>query len=268
MTTTRISTSLGRIHVELSGNGPAMLCWPSLLMTGSLWNAQAAHFGRNYSMVLIDPPGHGQSEALTRGFTMEECALCVTELLDALGHQDCVLLGNSWGGMMGGVFAALYPRRTRAAVLMNCSASAASANQRAEYKQIVALLHTLDAMPDALMTGSIKAFAGKTSERTKPDVVAAISSSVRSADPRSVAWAIESVVPERRDQHALLAQIIRPVLVVAGEEDRTFRVAETRSMAEAIPGSEFRVLPQVGHLAALEAPDLVNTLIDEFLARI
>lgn len=243
-----------------------MLCWPSLLMTGSLWSAQAAHFGHNFSMVLIDPPGHGESEALTRGFSMEECALCVTELLDALGHRDCVLLGNSWGGMLGGVFAALYPQRTRAAVLMNCSASAASPSQQAEYKQIVARLHTLDVMPDALLTGSVKAFAGKTSERTKPEVVAAISSSVRRAHARSVAWAIDSVVPERRDQHALLARIDRPVLVVAGEEDRTFRVAETRSMADAIPGSLFRVLPQVGHLAALEAPELVNTLIEEFLA--
>lgn len=235
-------------------------------MTSSLWSAQAAYFERNYSMLLIDPPGHGDSEALTRGFSMEECALCVTELLDALGHEDCVLLGNSWGGMLGGVLAALYPQRTRAAVLMNCTASAASARQKAEYKQIVAHLHNVDVIPEAMVTGSIKAFAGKTSERDKPHVVAAISGTTRRANPRSVAWAIDSVVPERRDQHALLARISRPVLVIAGEEDRTFPVAETRAMADAIPGSVFRVLAQVGHLAALEAPELVNALIEEFLA--
>jgi pimeloyl-ACP methyl ester carboxylesterase len=36
-------------------------------------------------------------------------------------------------------------------------------------------------------------------------------------------------------------------------------------MAEAIPGSLFRVLPSVGHLAALEAPQAVNAAMDEFL---
>jgi 3-oxoadipate enol-lactonase len=55
---------------------------------------------------------------------------------------------------------------------------------------------------------------------------------------------------------------------VAGEEDRTFPVAETRAMAEAIPGSVFSVLPEVGHLAALEAPDTVNAVMDKFLRSI
>jgi 3-oxoadipate enol-lactonase len=65
-----------------------------------------------------------------------------------------------------------------------------------------------------------------------------------------------------------LGAIRKPVLVVAGEEDRTFPVAETRAMAEAIPGSQFRVLPEVGHLAALEAPQQVNAAIDKFLGEV
>jgi 3-oxoadipate enol-lactonase len=55
---------------------------------------------------------------------------------------------------------------------------------------------------------------------------------------------------------------------VAGEEDRTFPVAETHAMAEAIPGSQFIVLPNVGHLAALEAPEKVNAAIDKFLGEV
>jgi 3-oxoadipate enol-lactonase len=36
-------------------------------------------------------------------------------------------------------------------------------------------------------------------------------------------------------------------------------------MAEAIPNSSFRVLDGVAHLAGLEDPALVSTLVDEFL---
>ena len=57
------------------------------------------------------------------------------------------------------------------------------------------------------------------------------------------------------------------MLVVAGAEDATFPVAETRAMADAIPGSSFVVLDGVAHLAALENPALVNRIVADFLAR-
>jgi 3-oxoadipate enol-lactonase len=43
-------------------------------------------------------------------------------------------------------------------------------------------------------------------------------------------------------------------------------VLETRAMADAIPGSRFVVLDGVAHLAALEDPALVSSLIEEFVA--
>jgi 3-oxoadipate enol-lactonase len=265
MQTLQVPTALGRIHLHLTGQGPTMLCWPSLLMTGMLWKAQAAAFGSAYRMVLVDPPGHGGSEALSRCFTLEECALCVTQILDALAVDECVLLGNSWGGMLGGVFAALYPSRTSAAVLMNCTASAASVRQKVEYTGLVALMRRLPKIPDAMKANAVKAFAGRTTEQNKPTVIAEIRAALDAVDARSASWAVESVVPRRSDHHDLLRSIRRPVLVIAGEEDRTFSVAETRAMADAIPGCQLEVLPKVGHLAALEAPDQVNASIRRFL---
>lgn len=261
----QIPTSLGRIQVRLSGRGPAMVCWPSLLMDGRLWQAQAAHFGGRYRMVLIDSPGHGGSEALRGHFTMDDCATVLREILDALALPDCVLLGNSWGGMMGGVFAAMYPERLRAAVLMNCTAAAVGWKQKLEFLLLAGLVRRSRRVPAWLVQRAVIAFTGETSEREKPAVVAEIHAAVARLDPASVHWAIRSVVPYRVDQHARLAGVRKPVLVVAGAEDRTFPVAETRRMAEAIPGARFEVLPRIGHLAALEAPEVVNPLIEGFL---
>jgi 3-oxoadipate enol-lactonase len=84
-------------------------------------------------------------------------------------------------------------------------------------------------------------------------------------DTDSVRWAVRSVVSARPDQHALLAGVTAPVLVVAGVEDATFPVAETRAMADSIPGASFAVLDGVAHLAALEEPARVNELLDAFL---
>jgi 3-oxoadipate enol-lactonase len=264
----RVGTLLGEINIHVVGNGPAMVCWPSLLMTGLMWRGQVDHFASSHKMVLIDSPGHGESDPLNRYFTLEECALCLSQILDQLEIEDCVLLGNSWGGMMGGVFVALYPSRTRAAVLMNCTASVAGWRQKMEFLLMTSILRRWRTVPKPVVNRAVKAFAGATTERTKPEVVEYIRSTVAAARADSVCWAIDSVVPRRAEHRALLGAIRKPVLVVAGEEDRTFPVAETRAMAEAIPGGLFRVLPAVGHLAALESPQVVNATIDEFLREV
>ncbi len=74
-------------------------------------------------------------------------------------------------------------------------------------------------------------------------------------------------MPRRPDQRSLLLTVRTPVLVVAGAEDATFPLTETKAMADSIPGAEFVVLDGVAHLAALENPALTNTLIEDFLER-
>ena len=73
------------------------------------------------------------------------------------------------------------------------------------------------------------------------------------------------MVPARPDQHALLGTITAPVLVVAGAEDATFPVAETRAMAESMRNASVTVLDGIAHLAALEDPARVNGVLDAFL---
>jgi 3-oxoadipate enol-lactonase len=79
-----IDTTLGQIAVRTAGDGDAILFWTSLMMTGDMWSAQAEHFSARHRVVLVDPPGHGQSQALTRPFAFDECARCAVDVLDGL----------------------------------------------------------------------------------------------------------------------------------------------------------------------------------------
>jgi len=262
-----IDTVLGRLHVRVGGAGAALMFWPSLIMDGAMWLAQARHFAPRYRVILVDSPGHGDSEALRRLFTFGECVQCIIQILDALGVERTHYVGNSWGGMIGGTFAAREPRRIGAAVLMNCTASACTLRQKIEYLSLTRVLWILDRVPGFLTGKVVAAFIGPSTRRERPQVEQAIRATVARAQARSVFWAIRSVVPYRPDQHALIAAIRTPVLVVAGEEDQTFPVAETRAMADSIPGAGFEVMPCTAHLAGLERPQEVNELIERFLQR-
>ncbi|WP_332103839.1 alpha/beta fold hydrolase [Mycobacterium florentinum] len=261
-----VDTVLGKIHVRVSpGTGSAVLMWPSLLMTGDLWAGQAAHLGAEHRVVLIDPPGHGGSEPLKAMFSFTECARCVVDLMDGLGIDQAHFVGNSWGGMIGGTFAAQHPDRIRHAVLMNCTASKAGFPQKVKYGAMLRMARILGGVRPPLTREVIRGFLGPTTLRNRPDVVENLRARLHGLDISSTSWAVRSVVPARPDQHALLRRVATPVLVVAGVEDATFPVAETRAMAESIPDSCFTVLDGVGHLAALEEPVRVNRLLDQFL---
>jgi 3-oxoadipate enol-lactonase len=244
-----------------------MMFWPSLLMTGGMWTAQADHFGNDHRVILVDPPGHGGSEKLAQSFTFDECVRCIVDILDGLGIERTHFIGNSWGGMIGGTFAATYPDRIGSAVLMNCTGSAAGARQKFEYGFLLRVAKLLGGIRPPLTRSVLKAFLGPTTFKTRPAVVSYVRETVQALDVGSCAWAVKSIVPMRPDQRELLARVRTPVLVVAGAEDATFPLKETTAMAEAIPGADMAVLDGVAHLAGLENPPLVSKVIEEFVFR-
>lgn len=262
-----VGTALGRLRVRSRGRGEPIVFWPSLLMTGDMWAAQADYFGATRRVILIDPPGHGGSERLCAPFTFEQCAQSVVDVLDALDVPMAHFVGNSWGGMIGGTFAARHPDRIGHAVLMNCTASAAGRRQRFEYGLLLKMATLMRGIRAPLTRSVLKAFLGPTTFQTRPDVVEFVRRTVESVDIGSAAWAVRSVVPNRPDQRTLLSHIVTPVLVVAGTEDATFPVADTAQMAHAIPGARMVTLDGVAHLAGLENPHLVNQVAEDFLSQ-
>lgn len=262
-----VESALGKLHVHVGGtpDGPPVLFWPSLLMDGSMWFGVAGALASRYRIVLIDPPGHGGSGRLSGTFDFARCAQCLVDVADALGHARVHLVGNSWGAMIGGTFAARHPERIGAAVLMNGTASSCGWRQRLEYRSLILLARCLGGIRGPLRQRATDAFLGPTTLRERPDVVTAVQAALSRVDIHSMRWVVESVVPSRPDQRVLFGTIRSPVLVVAGAEDATFPLAETRAMADAIPGASFTVMVDAAHLAGLECPDAAAALIDAFL---
>jgi 3-oxoadipate enol-lactonase len=260
-----VDTVLGKLRVQVGGTGAPIVFWPSLLMTGDMWHGVADDLIARRQVILVDPPGHGGSQPLTGVFTFGDCARCVVDILDGLGIEKAHFVGNSWGGMIGATFAATYPDRIGRAVLMNCTAGTASLRQKAQFAILLRLAKWQGEIGPLLIRPVLKAFLGPTTFRERPGVVAHVRSAVGDVNIASASWAVKSVVPRRPDQRALLAGITTPVLVVGGAEDVTFPPREAIEMAHAIPGSSVRVLDRVAHLAGLEDPALVSSLVDQFL---
>lgn len=71
----------------------------------------------------------------------------------------------------------------------------------------------------------------------------------------------------RSSSRPTLPHITCPTLVLAGAEDHVCPVSLHQEMAETIPGARLLVIPGVGHLSALEAPEAVAEALWALIAR-
>jgi pimeloyl-ACP methyl ester carboxylesterase len=69
----------------------------------------------------------------------------------------------------------------------------------------------------------------------------------------------------RPDRIAELPKIISPALIIAGADDVLIPVTEAERMARGLPSAQIEILPGIGHLAPLEAPEATNRAIFRFL---
>lgn len=71
----------------------------------------------------------------------------------------------------------------------------------------------------------------------------------------------------RRDGYADLERITCPSLVVACRQDRLRTFAETERMAQCLPSSTFSILEDCGHMAPLEKPRELSSLLASWVER-
>jgi pimeloyl-ACP methyl ester carboxylesterase len=65
-----------------------------------------------------------------------------------------------------------------------------------------------------------------------------------------------------------LSRVKRPTLVVVGEEDRTTTLRAARVLHQGIAGSDLTVIPAVGHMSFIEAPEAYLDAVRPFLHRV
>lgn len=66
----------------------------------------------------------------------------------------------------------------------------------------------------------------------------------------------------------MLAGVRVPTAIVAGERDGLMPLEEAELMVRARPDAELTVIPGVGHLSALEAPEAFDAAVRRLLARV
>lgn len=126
MSTVQVRTRVGTVPVRVVGDGPPVLAVHGLLLDGRLWDGVAAHLDGRVRLVLPDLPlgAHRRPVPDRARLTPDVLAQALVDLLDELGLDRAVLLGNDTGGALVQLAAASRPDRVGGLVLAGCDAFA------------------------------------------------------------------------------------------------------------------------------------------------
>ena len=265
MAVKRIEIGGAQLSVLDEGAGEPLAFVHGFPLDHTMWRAQIEAFAPRYRVLAPDLRGFGFSEARGETVTMEDFAYDLLWLLDALDERrPIVLVGLSMGGYIALRFVEKFAARLRALVLCDTRAAADSPEAAANRRKMAdaALKEGAEMVAGAMLP---KLFCPKTALE-KPDLPAATRRVIVSTKPGAIA-AAQRGMAVRPDSTALLPAIRTPTLVAVGAEDAISPVEEMRGMAAAIPGAEFVVIPDAGHMAPLENPTAFNAALDAFLLR-
>lgn len=264
----KVPTILGDLYVDDQGNNDARvaLLWPSLFTDHSMWRSQiVALRGAGWRTLALDPPGHGLSKGLDRGFTMDECAEAALQLLDALDvHTPVVVLGTSWGGMVAPRIALRAPDRVRGMVLFNTTAESAVPFERAKSILLTKLL-AIGALDKVVNRMLVSLQLAPETRRLRPELAAELSRNFRSWNRYRVICTVRSVLVDRDSVLDVLSNVKTPALVVSGKEDTILPSPHSIRIANKLPKARHVEVAGTAHLVPLESPEVSNTLILDFV---
>jgi pimeloyl-ACP methyl ester carboxylesterase len=250
-----------RLYCEIAGSGEVVVLVHGFTLDTRMWDDQFLPLARHFRVVRYDLRGFGRSALPTNESYSHVDDL--NALLDRLAVRQAYLVGLSKGGGIVLDFALTHPHRTQALVLIDTIlggfpwSATGSARDRLVWQQ--AREAGLAAARAAWLAHPLFEPAQR-----QPLVAACLA---RMVDEYS-GWHFVHTNPERRlDPPAAerLSELGMPVLALVGEYDTPDFRQVTELIGQQVKQARKLVVPGVGHMANMEAPEQVTQAVLAFL---
>jgi len=238
------------IHSSSVGTGPAIVFIHGWTCDTSSWTEQVPAFEKEYCVITLDLPGHGQSNSPKDGnFSMDLFARAVEAVRAEAGAEEIVLVGHSMGVMVIRQYALTFPDRVAGLVAVDGPLDVRSFYASLQMDQPPAM--TIE-MRENMIRGMFV-----------PEMSIALQEKIMSTMLGTPEATAKGAAAAMFDPSIRTADVIHaPTLaVVAG----TTQVPDTESMKEIFPNFEATQIAGTGHFLMMEKPDEFNRLLKTFL---
>lgn len=259
-----------RVHYRLEGD-PADSS-PLVLIHGTssslhTWDSIVPALRTNRRILRMDLPGFGiTGPAPDRVYGLDRYHLFLDSLFDRLGIRNCIIGGNSLGGLIAWSYAMHDSDRVKGLVLID----AAGYPRGKEEGNIGFKLAAMPGVgrvlskftPRILIRKSLEGSYGNPALISEALVDRYYDLLLREGNREAV---IDMFSSRRPAQHDRISLIRKPTLIIWGDRDRLIDVSNAYRFRQDIPGSRLLVIPGSGHVPMEESPGEVIGAMKEFL---
>ena len=254
----------GEIHYEIHGEGPPLLLVAGLGGTADYWNPQIEAFAKDYTVIVHDHRGTGQSTHSEIDYSVDQMADDLLALMDFLKINQAHIVGHSTGAAMALIISVKAPERLASAVVY------------AGWTKADAQLTRCFDVRKALLRGSgVQAYARATPLFLFPPwFIREHGQGMVEQEPKAIASLPSAAIMESRMDAVLafdctdyIGQVNIPSLVLCAEDDFLTPAYYSRELADLIPNAELNILKTGAHAVSVTCPDLFNKEVLAFLAR-
>ena len=225
--------------------------------TGRTWELVAEQLSERHRCVAPDFRGWGGSDKNASSYDLHAHADDVAAIVQTLGLSQYILVGQSMGGKVAQILGARRPAGLKGLVLV----------APAPPTPIGAPKEQRDAMLDSYQSaaGVDIALSILTHRQLSPELRQQVTDDTLGGAPAAKrAWTQEGMT---LDITGLVGNINVPTTVIVGDADKVETESVLRrELASRIEGTDFIVLPGVGHLSPLEAPSELAAAISKAIS--
>jgi 3-oxoadipate enol-lactonase len=248
----------GTVNAAVSGEGPALFLFHSLLSDRASFDAIAPQLSKTHRVIVPQLPGFGGSKTVSGGLVA--VADRMAEAVSEAGGNDAIVLGNGYGGFVALQMAIRHPSIASRLILADCGA-AFSDQGREAFRTMAAVSKAkgLAAITDVAMR---RLFAPEF-QAANPDLMRDRRETFLKTDPDVLQTACAQLA--ELDLRPELSDVKMPVLVLVGEHDEATPPPMSHELAALLPNARLKVLAGCAHVPQLQAPEVFLDAIANFL---
>jgi 3-oxoadipate enol-lactonase len=261
LTTGKLDVGGSSLYYEVMGEGYPLILIHDGLVDLRVWDEQFFFFAGQYRVIRCDRRGYGRSERPLEDYSNVSD---LHRLLTSLGVERAALMGVSAGGMVAIDFTLAHPDMVGALVLVGTAVGGFQASDHMQKRGLAAIRPLIE---DDDVEQTIENWVNDpyliapANERARQRLRELLTSSPHNLyDPH-----YHSFREPGEPALGRLKEIQVPTLLVVGEADAPDNHAVSGALQVGIRDSKRVVLPNAGHLAQLEQPQVFNQLVAEFL---
>lgn len=250
-----------RIAYRQKGQGPPLVLLHGWPLSSREWRRQIDGLSDEFHVVAWDAPGAGRSSDPPEGFRLADWADCLAAFTEALDLRRAHVAGLSWGGGLALELYRRHPTVVHTLILVSAYAGWAGSLPAEVVDQRLRLMLQNSQLPvDAWAPALIDTLVA---DGASADVATELTSIIAEFHPAATRVALRAFA--EADLRDVLPRVDVPTLVLCGEQDARAPQRVWQPLHSGIRGSKLTLIPDVGHMVNIEAPERVNAEIRAFL---